>query len=136
MLALAACETTPKNTSLGKSVKTVPLSSVFRLTKLKEIDAAILEAIGDGKAPGAVLRIANSGHVYRKVYGDKSIKPKRSAMQYETIFDAASLTKVIATAPSIALLVEQGEISLNDKVNRWIPGFKKNGKGWKMFDQN
>ena len=129
LLALAACESTSKNTSLGKSVKTVPLSSVFRLTKLKEIDAAILEAIGDGKAPGAVLRIANSGHVYRKVYGDKSIKPKRSAMQYETIFDAASLTKVIATAPSIALLVEQGEISLNDKVNRWIPGFKKNGKG-------
>ncbi len=128
-LAVVACESPQKNVSHEKSVMPAPLSTVFRLSKLGEIDAAIMQAIDDGKAPGAVLRIANSGLVYRKVYGDKRIKPERSSMQYETIFDAASLTKVIATAPSIALLIEQGKLGLNDKVDQWIPGFKKNGKG-------
>ena len=128
-LTLVACKTPQKNTSDEKSIMPAPLSSVFRLSKLGEIDAAILQSIDDKKAPGAVLRIANSGLVYKKAYGHKSIKPERSSMQYETIFDAASLTKVIATAPSIALLVEQGKLGLNDKVDQWVPGFKKNGKG-------
>lgn len=129
LLAVVACETPQKNIGHVKSLKTPPLSSVFRLSKLVEIDSVIKQAIDDGKAPGAVLRIANSGLVYRKVYGDKSVKPERYSMNYETIFDSASLTKVIATAPSIAMLIEQGKLDLNDKVDQWIPGFKKNGKG-------
>ncbi|MED6326859.1 MAG: serine hydrolase, partial [Verrucomicrobiota bacterium] len=50
-------------------------------------------------------------------------------MKADTIFDAASLTKVIATAPAIALLIEQGKLGLDDRVEKWIPDFKKNGKG-------
>ena len=50
-------------------------------------------------------------------------------MTADTIFDAASLTKVIATAPAIALLIEQGKLGLDDRVEKWIPDFKKNGKG-------
>ena len=133
LLVLAACHSPASHKAKipanVKAVKTEPVSSVFRLDKLEEIDAAIFQAIDDGKAPGAVLRIENSDAVYRKVFGLKSIEPEKLSMKYETIFDAASLTKVIATAPSVALLIERGQIGLDDKVNEWIPGFNKNGKG-------
>ena len=50
-------------------------------------------------------------------------------MTDDTIFDGASLTKVIATTPAIMLLVERGKLRLDDKVNRWILGFEAHGKG-------
>jgi len=124
-LVLAGCQTPPNK----PSAKPVPLSTVFRLSKLEAIDTAIERAIVEGKAPGAVIRIESGGAVYQKTFGVKSTKPERQPMTADTIFDAASLTKVIATAPAIALLIEQGKLGLNDQVEKWIPGFKKNGKG-------
>ena len=75
------------------------------------------------------MRIESGRAVYQKTFGDKAAKPERSPMTADTIFDAASLTKVIATAPAIALLIEQGKMGLDDRVEKWIPSFKKNGKG-------
>ena len=124
-LALVGCQTSPT----PPPTKPVSLSSVFRLAKLDEIDAAIERAIAGGKAPGAVVRIESGGAVYQKTFGAKAVKPEETALTADTIFDGASLTKVIATAPAIALLIEQGKLGLNDKVEKWIPGFKKNGKG-------
>ncbi len=124
-LALVGCQTPPT----PPPTKPVSLSSVFRLAKLEEIDSAIGQAIAAGKAPGAVVRIESGRAVYQKTFGDKAAKPERSPMTADTIFDAASLTKVIATAPAIALLIEQGKLGLDDRVEKWIPGFKKNGKG-------
>ena len=124
-LALVGCQTPPT----PPPNKLVSLSSVFRLAKLEEIDSAIGQAIAAGKAPGAVVRIESGGEVYQKAFGDKAAKPERSPMTADTIFDAASLTKVIATAPAIALLIEQGKLGLDDRVEKWIPDFKKNGKG-------
>ncbi len=124
-LALVGCQTPPT----PPPTKPVSLSSVFRLAKLEEIDSAIGQAIAAGKAPGAVVRIESGRAVYQKTFGDKATKPERSPMTADTIFDAASLTKVIVTAPAIALLIEQGKLGLDDRVEKWIPGFKKNGKG-------
>ena len=124
-LALVGCQTP----QAPPPAKPVPLSSVFRLAKLEEIDSAIGQAIDAGKAPGAVVRIESAGAVFQKSFGDKAIQPERSPMKADTIFDAASLTKVIATAPAIALLIEQGKLGLDDRVEKWIPDFKKNGKG-------
>ena len=124
-LALVGCQTP----QAPPPAKPVPLSSVFRLAKLEEIDSAIGQAIAAGKAPGAVVRIESGRAVYQKTFGDKAAKPERSPMTADTIFDAASLTKVIATAPAIALLIEQGKLGLDDRVEKWIPDFKKNGKG-------
>ncbi|MGB1726177.1 MAG: serine hydrolase domain-containing protein, partial [Limisphaerales bacterium] len=114
-LALVGCQTPPT----PPPTKLVSLSSVFRLAKLEEIDSAIGQAIAAGKAPGAVVRIESSRAVYQKTFGDKSAKPERSPMTADTIFDAASLTKVIATAPAIALLIEQGKMGLDDRVEKW-----------------
>ena len=114
-----------------KTPLTKPLQPeiVFYPAKLEAIDAAIERAIAAGKAPGAVVRLESGGAVYQKSFGLKSVKPESVPMTDDTIFDGASLTKVIATTPAIMLLVERGKLRLDDKVNRWILGFEAHGKG-------
>jgi len=96
--------------------------------KLAEMDAAIAQAIEDRKCPGAVLWLEHRGEVYRKAYGARAVVPQREPMTEDTIFDAASLTKVVATTPAIMLLAERGKLTLDDPVCRWIPDFAKAGK--------
>jgi CubicO group peptidase (beta-lactamase class C family) len=97
--------------------------------RLAKIDEAVLESIARKETPGAVVLVARKGSiVYRKAFGDRALEPKREAMTVGTIFDLASLTKIIATATSIMILVERGKVSLADPVARYIPEFAKNGK--------
>ena len=114
-----------------KTPLTKPLQPeiVFYPAKLQAIDAAIERAIAAGKAPGAVLRVESGGAVYQKSFGAKSVEPESVPMTDDTIFDSASLTKVIATTPAIMLLAERGKLRLDDKVDRWIINFKAHGKG-------
>jgi uncharacterized protein YbbC (DUF1343 family)/CubicO group peptidase (beta-lactamase class C family) len=89
------------------------------------LDAAINEAIEQGRLPGAVLIVGHDGEiVYRKAYGKRALIPQPEAMTTDTIFDCASLTKVIATTPSMMKLFEQGKFRLNDKVTDYIPEFQ------------
>ncbi|MGE5114434.1 MAG: exo-beta-N-acetylmuramidase NamZ domain-containing protein [Acidobacteriaceae bacterium] len=93
------------------------------------VDAAIQRAIQEGQIPGAVLVIGHDGQVmYRKAYGQRSLEPRRAPMTLDTIFDMASLTKVMATTGSVMRLLEQGQIRLNDPVAKYIPEFGKYGK--------
>ena len=88
-------------------------------------DAAINEAIEEGLLPGAVLVIGHNGQeVYRKAYGKRALVPLPETMTTDTIFDCASLTKVIATTPSLMKLFEQGKFRLNDRVTQYIPEFQ------------
>jgi uncharacterized protein YbbC (DUF1343 family)/CubicO group peptidase (beta-lactamase class C family) len=97
--------------------------------RLAKIDEAVLESIARKETPGAVVLVARKGRiVYRKAFGDRAIEPKREAMTVDTIFDLASLTKIVATATSIMILVERGKVSLADPVALYIPEFGKNGK--------
>ena len=90
-----------------------------------KIDAQIEEAVRSGIIPGAVVCIGHNGQVvYQKAYGWKSLVPAKSAMSEDTIFDAASLTKVIATTSAIMKLFEDGKIGLNDLVTRYLPEFQ------------
>src|SRR5215831_14298072 len=89
------------------------------------IDAAINLAIEQGRLPGAVVLIGHDGQVvYRKAYGKRALAPQIEAMTTDTIFDCASLTKVIATTSSLMKLFEQGRFRLNDKVTDYIPEFQ------------
>ncbi len=82
-------------------------------------------AVQDGLIPGAVVLIGHNGQiVYQKAYGSRALIPHREPMTLDTIFDAASLTKVIATTPSIMRLFEQGQIRLNDPVTKYLPEFQ------------
>ncbi|MFY9556945.1 MAG: exo-beta-N-acetylmuramidase NamZ domain-containing protein [Blastocatellia bacterium] len=97
--------------------------------RLAKIDEAVLESIARKEAPGAVVLVARKGRiVFRKAFGDRAIEPKRETMTADTIFDLASLTKVVATATSLMILVERGKVSLADPVARYVPEFAKNGK--------
>ena len=66
--------------------------------------------------------------VYRKAFGERSLVPERRPMTVDTIFDMASLTKVIATTTAVMQLVEQGKIVLSAPVSEYWPEFKENGK--------
>ncbi|HEV2721447.1 MAG TPA: serine hydrolase, partial [Thermoanaerobaculia bacterium] len=87
---------------------------------LREIDQTIQRAIAQHNIPGAVYRLEHRGKVYEKAYGDRALVPRRERMTRDTIFDAASLTKVVATAPSIWLLIERGKIELDAPLNRYL----------------
>lgn len=92
------------------------------------LDKTIEEAIAQGRLPGAVLLIGHENSVvYRKSYGLRAEFPRQETMTLDTIFDVASLTKVIATTSSMMKLFEQGKFRLNDKVTAYIPEFQ-NGK--------
>jgi len=85
-------------------------------------DRAIKEAIEQGRLPGAVLLIGHDGQVaYRKAYGNRAVYPQPEAMTADTIFDLASLTKVIATTSSLMKLFEEGRFRLNDRITDYIP---------------
>src|SRR5579883_713525 len=90
-----------------------------------DIDAAINQAIQDGRLPGAVLVIGHDGHVvYRKAYGNRALAPQTEPMTVDTIFDCASLTKVVSTTSSLMKLFEQGKFRLNDRITQYIPEFQ------------
>ncbi|HXG83342.1 MAG TPA: exo-beta-N-acetylmuramidase NamZ domain-containing protein [Pyrinomonadaceae bacterium] len=90
--------------------------------KLNQIDALVTKDIADKKLPGAVVIVGHKGKiVFRKAFGNRSLVPTIEKMTVDTIFDAASLTKPIATATSIMILVERGQLRLNDTIGKFIP---------------
>jgi len=79
--------------------------------------------------PGAVVVIGHGGRiVYRRAFGYRALVPRRLTMRVDTIFDLASLTKVIATTTAIMQLLEQGKLRLEDPVANYWPEFGANGK--------
>ena len=89
------------------------------------LDAQVNEAVQTGLIPGAVLLIGHDGKIiYHKAYGNRALIPKREPMTEDTLFDAASLTKVIATTPCIMKLFEQGKLRLDDPVTKYLPEFQ------------
>jgi uncharacterized protein YbbC (DUF1343 family) len=95
--------------------------------KLREIDNAFVEAIGRGSIPGAVLWLESKGEVYHKAYGKRMTSPSAEKMTVDTIFDVASLTKVLATTPAVLHLFERGLIDLDAPVSQYIPEFLEGG---------
>jgi uncharacterized protein YbbC (DUF1343 family)/CubicO group peptidase (beta-lactamase class C family) len=88
------------------------------------IDSAIQDAIAKKQIPGAVVLIGHDGEVvYHKAYGNRALEPVAEPMTEDTIFDIASLTKIVATTTSVMKLVQEGKIKLNDPVSRYVPEF-------------
>ncbi len=96
---------------------------------LEKIDVLVQKEIEAGHFPGAVICIGQNNKIlYLKSFGYMMIKPAKKKMKKDTIFDLASLTKPIATATSIMILIQEGKIKLDDYVVKYIPEFGKNGK--------
>ena len=95
--------------------------------RLARIDEAVQAAVKRGDCPGAVVLVVHKDEVvYRKAFGKRDAD---AAMTPETLFDLASVTKPVATATSVMVLVEQGKLRLSDKVAKHWPEFAANGKG-------
>src|SRR5690242_10883352 len=90
---------------------------------LRQIDARIQQGIADQKYPGGVYHLEQGEKVYENVYGNRALLPAVEPMTVDTIFDAASITKVVATTPAIWLLIQRGKIGIDDPVQKFIPEF-------------
>jgi uncharacterized protein YbbC (DUF1343 family) len=89
------------------------------------LDQTVEQAIQEGRIPGAVLLIGHNGQiVHRKAYGKRALVPAPEPMTVDTIFDLASLTKVVATTSSLMKLFEEGRFRLNDRVTQYLPEFQ------------
>jgi uncharacterized protein YbbC (DUF1343 family)/CubicO group peptidase (beta-lactamase class C family) len=105
------------------------LSAQFDPTRLGRVDRLVETAIHDHLLPGAVVLVGRGDRVIStKTYGRRAVAPAPEPMTADTIFDLASLTKVVATTTSIMMLVEQGRVRLTDRVSQYIPGFGRYGK--------
>lgn len=98
-----------------------PLTHADRLEK---IDKLLSGAISQGLIAGGVVLVGNHAEVlFERAYGKVSASADARPMTVDTVFDIASLTKVIATTPSVLKLAEEGKLSLVDPVSRWFPEF-------------
>lgn len=95
----------------------------FDAAALARVDAVVGKAIVEGKTPGGVLWIEQGGRTHTKTYGARASVPASEAATLDTIYDAASITKVAATTPAIMLLVDRGKIGLDDPLQKFIPEF-------------
>lgn len=100
----------------------------FSAERLLRIDAVVRESIANKELPGAVVLVGHRGKtIFRKAFGNRAVEPVAEPMTVDTIFDIASLTKVVATAPSIMILIEEGRLRLSDPVVKFIPEFAAGG---------
>jgi len=93
------------------------------------IDALLAAAISQNLIAGGVVLVGSRDRVlFQRAYGRVSVTPESRAMTLDTVFDLASLTKVIATTPAILKLAEERRLSLLDPVVKWFPEFAGHGK--------
>src|SRR5690349_9305909 len=130
--ALAACAASvaaPLQAQRGSAVKAPAAIKGVDSARFEAIVPLVEQAIGEKKLPGAVILIGRGERVlYQKAIGHRAVDPSLEPMTLDTIFDLASLTKVVATTPSIMKLVEDGRLRMNDRVATFIPGFERYGK--------
>ena len=97
--------------------------------RLGHIDAVVEEGLAEGKMPGCVVCIGRPGKIaFLRAYGHRQLIPQPVPMTVDTVFDMASITKPVATASSIMLLIERGQLRLADRVSKFIPEFAVRGK--------
>ena len=97
-------------------------------SRLAVLDPITNDAIAHGQIPGAVVIVGHNGQVvYRQAYGNRAFVPRRESMTIDTVFDCASLTKVVATTMAVMQLWEQGKLRMNDPVAKYLPSLGKTG---------
>jgi uncharacterized protein YbbC (DUF1343 family)/CubicO group peptidase (beta-lactamase class C family) len=101
----------------------------FDRVRLARLDPLIEKAINDRLLPGAVVVVGQGDQApLVKAFGKRALVPTVEPMTPDTIFDVASLTKVVATTTGVMQLVEGGRLRLSDRVSAYIPEFGRYGK--------
>ena len=116
-------------TAVGQLPSARPASVAVSSARLAQLDAVIDAEIAQHHLPGAVVLVGRKGRIiWNKSYGSRAVEPAREPMTVDTIFDLASLTKIVATATSILILVERGKVRLAAPVSTYIPELKGEGR--------
>ena len=123
-LLAAGCAQLPDNSAPAAAQAQGGLDS----SRFARIDGAVNAAIAERRLPGAVFRLERGGDVYEQAYGRTSYEPDAPRVAPGTVYDAASLSKVLATAPSILLLAEDGKLDLDAKLVDYFPECEGGGK--------
>lgn len=112
------------------SIAPLPAQRVPRGRRFAGVDSAVLAGIRQGTYPGAVVVIGRGDSVlYAKGYGRITWKTTdRRPDPATTLWDLASLSKVVGTASSAAVLVDQGRLDLDALVSRYLPEFSGGAK--------
>jgi uncharacterized protein YbbC (DUF1343 family)/CubicO group peptidase (beta-lactamase class C family) len=106
-----------------------PATLGFDAGRIKRIDGAIDRAIHGGHIKGAVVVVGRHGAIaYAHWSGLRALEPREEPMTRDTVFDLASLTKPVATATAVMILVEEGRLRLEDPVARYLPELDNHGK--------
>tara|TARA_R110002096_G_scaffold97997_1_gene218280 strand:- start:6080 stop:8995 length:2916 start_codon:yes stop_codon:yes gene_type:complete len=107
---------------------TIPERVGMSSEKLKKLDSVAQYAVNSKMTPGIQLLVAREGKViYNKNFGKHTYDGKEK-VSFDDIYDVASLTKILATLPLLMELVEQGIVSLDDKLSKILPEYKKSNK--------
>jgi uncharacterized protein YbbC (DUF1343 family) len=115
--------------ALVRTATSEGVRSALHEADLQPIVEIVNSEIAAGNLPGAVVLVGQDGGiVYSRAFGMRALKPQEQPMTADTIFDLASLTKVIATTTAVMQLVEQGKLHLDDPVAKYWPGFGASGK--------
>jgi uncharacterized protein YbbC (DUF1343 family)/CubicO group peptidase (beta-lactamase class C family) len=119
----------PGKSSLKKSKKKKGALDIKETGNFSSVDLLVQEQVENQVITGAVLLVGHDGRiVHQKAFGLRATVPRNEPMTLDTIFDLASLTKVVATAPSVMRLVQFGQVRLDDPVAHYLPEFGANGK--------
>jgi len=123
LLAVSGCVQSPIASS-----QPAKLEDVFDLPKLQSIAGEINKAKEEKRLPGGVLWVERKGVHFTEAYGKASVEPVHFPAHPDTIYDAASLTKVVATTTAVLLLHERGNLSIDDPVTKHLPEFTGDGR--------
>ena len=116
--------TLPQTTLRRDTPEVVDLSR----DSLQKVQDIMNDAVLDSTFPGGAVAVVKDGVVaYQKGFGYKTYE-KLHPVGEDAIYDVASLTKVMATTPAVMKLVDDGKISLDDKISKYIPEFRTNNK--------
>lgn len=100
---------------------TLAVCSIAHANDFDAVREVLRKAVAKSNPAGAVVHVESGEKEITIVEGQRALVPAKEAMTENTMFDAASLTKVVATLPSILILMEQGKIELDAEVRRYIP---------------
>jgi uncharacterized protein YbbC (DUF1343 family)/CubicO group peptidase (beta-lactamase class C family) len=132
LLLLAVAQAAPRGSPPAprQGVEHTLPAPAIDLKRLDAIEPIVQDAIEDKLLPGAVVLVGHRDRiVYQKAFGNRALEPSVEPMTLDTVFDLASLTKVVATTTSMLMLIEDGKVRLSDRVAAYIPGFERYGKG-------
>lgn len=112
---------------IGRAAGTMP--TIVSTGRLTGIETAVRAEIADGHIPGAVIVVGQGDAIlFRRAFGSRTDGATAAPMTVGTVFDLASVTKVVATTTAVMQLVERGLLSLDASVARYWPEFAAHGK--------